>query len=114
MGLLDRIRGYRKEASQRLVDYTGDLTVPPTYMSPLVTGEVWNCDSKLHQLEVATKDAVANYICVKVAENVFDDWFIFVDEEGEVNAPFRYDFDGYLLGLSDNIDDDDDDEDDED
>jgi len=83
MGLLDRIRGYRKEASQRLVDYTGDLTVPPTYMSPLVTGEVWNCDSKLHQLEVATKDAVANYICVKVAENVFDDWFIFVDEEGE-------------------------------
>ena len=72
----------RTEEQKRLWDYSTDLTAPPTYFSDLVSGEVWKRDRPKHQRDVAYKDSVANYITVKVAENAFDDWFAFVDEDG--------------------------------
>lgn len=82
MGIWDRITRRRTEEQKRLWDYSTDLTAPPTYFSDLISGEIWDRDNPKHQRDVAYKDAVANYITVKIAENTFDDWFVLVDKNG--------------------------------
>ncbi len=70
---------YRIEAAQRLYSASTDKTEPLTFTDDLVTNNTWERESKQDLLEVAYKDPIAYYICVKISENVFDDWFQFVD-----------------------------------
>ena len=83
MGIMDRLRFWRQETQKR--DWFGgrDLTAPSTFVSDLITQEIWERDQKDHQKEVAYKDDIANYVTVKIAENVFDDWFRFVKKIGD-------------------------------
>ena len=70
---------YRQETAKRLWDTSTDRTEPLTFTDDLVTNNMWEREQKQHLREVAFKDPIAYYICVKISENVFDDWFKFVD-----------------------------------
>jgi len=69
----------RMESVKRLWEYTGDRTEPLTFTDDLVTNNVWEREQPADLRQVAFKDPIAYYVCVKISENVFDDWFTFVD-----------------------------------
>lgn len=75
----------RTEASKQLwgEDVTRSKNAPPTFVPELITGCMWNVNDLNHLEKVATMDPVANYITYKIADNVFDDWFKFVDKDGK-------------------------------
>lgn len=83
MGLLDRIRNYRAEAVSFVSSGTTNKNAPPTFVPDLVRTGAWNKEDLDHLDQVATGDPVANYIVYKLSENTFDDWFTFVDNDGQ-------------------------------
>lgn len=82
MGLWDYIKNSREE-TQRIHDYSLDVAGPSTFVPDSRKDQAWNRDDVNHQFQIATQDPVANYICFKISENVFDDWFRFVDSNGK-------------------------------
>jgi len=87
-GIVKRISHWRQESTARFPEAWGTATTganaPPSYVSELVSGNVSNRDNRVHQRKMALMSAVGFNITVKLAGNVFDDWFEFVDENGRV------------------------------
>ena len=74
----------RRETTSKLgFTSTIDKNAPPTYVPSLILDKVTNVEDIDHLEKVARKDPLANFITFGVAEMVFDDWFILVDENGE-------------------------------
>ena len=85
MGLLERLGlRHRTEAAKYIWGETSDSNknAPPTFISYLIRNKINNVDDPNHLYEVANKDPLAKYIVYKLAENALDDWFKFVDKDG--------------------------------
>lgn len=81
MGLWDYLRRSREE-TQRIHDTGTSSAAPPTFVPELIKDKVWNRDDPGDQFKVARHDPIGYYITHKISENVFDDWFRFVDKDG--------------------------------
>jgi len=85
MGIRQKLanRIYRTEAA---TSFPGQASVnknnPPTFVPELIRAGTWNKDDLDHLETVASDDPVANYIVYKLSENALDDWFKFVDKDG--------------------------------
>ena len=82
MGILDKIKNYRQEASQYLFDSATNKNDPSTYKDPMIMSEITNRDELIHLDNMANGNALAYYIVYKLSENALDDWFKFVDKDG--------------------------------
>lgn len=80
---LKRLRRFRSEGWQRLYDYNSDTTAPLSFVSDLVSGQYTDKDVDANLLKVAWEDPIANRICVLLAQNVFDDWFVLKRKNAE-------------------------------
>lgn len=57
---------------------------PSTYVSEIISGKITDRDDREHQRKMALWSAVGSNICIKLAQNTFDDGFELVDEKGKV------------------------------
>jgi len=92
---LDRFRGVRQE-SARVPDFPDmKKNKPPTYVSDFILEGAWNRDEPLHQGNMARRDPCAWNITTGIANNVFDDWFKFIDpkdDEKEIMQEIQKEF----------------------
>lgn len=56
---------------------------PSTYVSEIIADKINNRDEREHQRKMALWSAVGSNICIKLANNTFDDGFEFVDDLGK-------------------------------
>ena len=83
MSFLDRFRGVRQEATQRVWNPNAKRNRPPSYVSDFIVEGAWDRDEPEHQGNMAKRDPCAWNITTGIANNVFDDWFKFVDPEDD-------------------------------
>lgn len=83
MPLRDRLSRVRIEVQKRLWRGSADKTEPITFVDDLITMATFERDDLQHQRDVAQKDSVAKYICIKMAENTLDDGFRLVKRIGD-------------------------------
>ena len=77
-------RIFRREGTSKL-EFSGatSKTAPPTFVPSLIRANITNIEDPDHLEQVARLDPLANFIVYGVADMIFDDGFIFVDENGE-------------------------------
>ena len=81
--LFRRLRNYRSDTTVRLSELTsGGKNAPPTFVPDLIQEETCDRDDEDHLALIAAGDPLGNYICNKLSENAFDDWFKFTDADG--------------------------------
>ena len=84
-GLLDRLRGIRKETTERVWSTTMLKNAPPTFVSDFIVEGAWSRYETEHLGNMARRDASAYAITTGIANNVFDDWFKFVKKNDPDN-----------------------------
>jgi hypothetical protein len=68
---------------------------PSRFVPDLILDEATNRNDLNHLAQVAKQDPIAARIVYMIAENVFDDWFVLQDKDGEehaINAPVQEEF----------------------
>lgn len=80
-GLFNRL--LRREGTSKLEwTSTTNKNAPPTFVPELIRNKTWISSDLDHLAKVAEKDPVASFIVYEISEMVFDDWFRFVDADG--------------------------------
>ena len=81
-------RLFRREGTTRLeFTTTTNKNAPPTFVPELIRNKTWIVDDLEHLDKVARYDPVAKFVVYEIAEQVFDDWFRLVDEDGNEVLP---------------------------
>jgi hypothetical protein len=81
MGFLDRLRGLRTEATQRIFSTTAKKNAPPTYVNDFILEQAWVRDEPLCQGKMVRMNPYAWAVTVGLAYSVFEDDFRFVDPD---------------------------------
>lgn len=83
MGILDRLRGIRQEATKRLWATSAEKNAPPTFVSDFILEGAWSRDEVEHLGKMSRRDASAYALTTGISNNVFDDGFKFVKKGDE-------------------------------
>lgn len=80
--LLGRI--LRREAASKINwAYSTNKNAPPTYVPEMIRNKVWLINDLSHLEMTARYDPIGKYVTHGMADACFDDWFTFVDADGE-------------------------------
>jgi len=91
-GIWRRLTGRREEVTGRTPwadSLASNKNRPPNFVPSLIKDRIWDKDNVEHQKRVAEEDPIARGIVGNMAENVFDDWIVIVDENGEEHKDNR-------------------------
>lgn len=81
MGILDRFRGVREEASKRIWGPSVGKNDPVTYVNDFILGQYWFFDEVESQAHMVRMNPYAWAVTVGLANSVFEDDFKFVDPD---------------------------------
>lgn len=87
MGILDRFRGVRQEATQRIFGTTVKKNTPPTYVNDFILGQYWSHNDPKCQAKMIQMNPYAWAVTTGLAYSVFEDGIRFVsvdDPEKEI------------------------------
>jgi hypothetical protein len=85
MGFMDRFRGIRTEATQRIFGTSVKKNAPPTYINDFITGRYWFHDNVEHQARMMRMNPYAWAVTHGVANSVFEDDFRFISPQRNDN-----------------------------
>ena len=81
MSILDRFRGLRQEATQRVWGTSVKKNDPVTYVNEFILGQYWHKDEVSNQAQMMRMNPYAWAVTIGLANSVFEDDFKFVDPE---------------------------------
>lgn len=81
--LIRRLGASQRDPWAEHVDAAGK-NVAPSYVSEIIKDNIHKRDDRVHQRKMALYSAIGSNICIKFAQNIWDDGFEFVDDDGKV------------------------------